>query len=136
MGTIAEKLALLQETKENIRQAITNMGGTVPEGEVFAASPACIYNIPPTTELPSGVYTLTMENPAPEQGSITPAVGSYYVSRKVPVTLTAEPSGGYVFSGWSRFAGKATMPTFISENPYTFNMSTNVRFVANFEAAG
>ena len=39
MGTIAEKLALLQETKENIRQAITNMGGTVPEGEVFAAYP-------------------------------------------------------------------------------------------------
>ena len=110
MGTIAGKLALLQETKENIRQAIADMGGAVPEGEAFAAYPDCIRSIPPTTELPSGVYTLTMDPPAPEQGSITPAAGSYCVSRRVPVTLTAAPNEGYVFTIWSRYAGKATTP--------------------------
>ena len=134
MGTIAEKLAYLRETKAAIRDAITGMGGEVPDNEPFAGYPDCIYNIPPSTELPSGVYTLTVENPTPEAGSVAPAAGSYYVSRKVPVTLTATPSSGYVFSGWSRYAGKATFPTFISDAVHTFAMSTNVRFVANFEA--
>lgn len=135
MGTIAEKLNLLRETKEGIKDAIVEMGGEVPEGEPFSGYPDCILNIPPSSELPSGVYTVTVENPASEKGSVTPAVGSYYVSRKMPITVTAAANSGCQFTGWARYAGKATFPTTISTPVYTYTVTTNVRLVAMFADA-
>ncbi len=132
MGTIAEKLAYLQETKEAIRQAIVDMGGEAPESDPFAVYPDLIYNIPPSTELPKGVYTLTTEANDPAMGTVTPGG---YVSKGISVTIEATPNEGYVFNGWARYAGKATTPTSISEQKHTFEMSTNVRFVAIFQTA-
>ena len=45
MGTTVDKLNKLKITKEAIRVAINNKGGTLTETDIFASYPAAINNI-------------------------------------------------------------------------------------------
>lgn len=130
MGTVSEKLSRLQETKEAVKAAITDMGGTVPENEPFSGYPALIRSIPPVSQLPSGVLTITVENPTPDAGSVTPGG---YVSKGMRVNLVATPKTGYEFSGWAKYVGNNKTPTIITKKDYTFAVSGNMRFVAQFD---
>lgn len=131
MGTIAEKLAALQNTKTAIQQAICDMGVEAAENTPFANYPNLILSIPSGSELPEGVYTVTVENSEPDMGSASPGG---YVSSGMTVTITAAPNSGYQFTGWARYKGSGRFPTMIDEPSHTFTVTGNVRFVATFEA--
>ena len=131
MGTIAEKLSALQNTKTAIRQAICNMGVEVAENTAFANYPSMILTIPSGSELPEDVYTVTVENSEPDMGSVS---SGGYVSAGMTVTIEATPNSGYQFAGWARYKGSGRFPTMIDEPSHTFSVTTNVRFVAMFEA--
>ena len=63
MGTTADKLNKVLETKEAIRTAINNKGGTLTETDTFASYPTAINNIQsggtnePITITQNGIYT-------------------------------------------------------------------------------
>ena len=46
MGTTAQKLNKILETKEAIRTAINNKGGTLTTTDTFASSPCAIVSLP------------------------------------------------------------------------------------------
>lgn len=131
MGTVAEKLTALQNTKEAIRQAICGMGVDVTAETPFSGYAAKILSIPSGSELPEGVYTVTVENSEPDMGDVSPGG---YVSGGMQVTVTATPHAGYQFAGWARYKGSGRFPTSIDEQVHTFAVTGNVRFVAMFEA--
>lgn len=65
----------------------------------------------------SGSGSITID---PDQTEYTPGT---------PVTLTAYPSNGYEFNGWT-----GTNPS--TNNPYTFNINSNISLTANFIPEG
>lgn len=131
MGTIADKLNLLQNTKENIRYAIMAMGLEVPEEEPFSTYPEYIMALPSGGELPDGVSELTVENGMPDMGSVSQGG---YVSDGVRVTVEAAPKDGYRFTSWAKYQGSSKFPSVVEAQTYTFTMAGNVRFKARFEA--
>lgn len=132
MGTVADKLSVLQSTKEAIRYALIAMGQDVPENAPFSSYSDYILSLPTGGELPEGLSELTMENGMPEMGSVSQGG---YVSDGVQVTIEAVPNEGYKFSGWSRYKGSNKFPTMVSEQTHTFIMSGKIRFRAKFEVA-
>lgn len=58
---ISENLTLLAQTKENIRQAIITMGGTVEASAPFSTYPQAILAIPTGgTSIPEGLHEFTL----------------------------------------------------------------------------
>ena len=64
-------------------------------------------------------YTLTAS--AGEGGSVAPTTGSFNAGTQVSVTAT--PSSGYTFSGWSNGS---------TANPFTVTLNSNTSITANF----
>jgi alpha-glucosidase len=72
---------------------------------------------------PATTYTLTIATSG--NGSTNPTAGSYSYSPGAAVAVTATPSGGAVFDGWSGAATGAT-------NPVTITMDADKALTANF----
>lgn len=77
-----------------------------------------------TTGATPVTYTLTTSSP---NGSITRDPNSSSYTSGATVTLTANPSSGYTFTGWSGDASGTT-------NPLTITMNSNKNITANFTA--
>jgi len=132
ISAIKNKLTALQNTKAAIRTAINNMGVEAAEDVPFSAYAEKILSIPSGSELPEGVYTVTVENSEPDMGTVS---GGGYVSSGMMVTIEAVPNSGYTFTGWARYKGNGRFPTMIEEQAHTFTVTGNLRFVAQFEAS-
>ena len=106
----------------------------------------------PCTEAPSVTYTLQLVAD-PEKGSVavTNLLGSdiidngngnYTVPENAEVTILATPLEGYEFTGWKvgnidEMVGCYYCGTAVNteDNPYTFTMTADVSYLAEFEAA-
>lgn len=93
-----------------------------PNGKMLAVSSNEVSNTVSIFELQQ-VYTLTV-NP-PSNGSVTGNVGSYVAGSNA--TVTAVPSAGYVFTGWTGAASGTA-------NPLTVTMDGNKTIGATFTA--
>lgn len=130
MGTIAEKLAYLQETKEAVKYALIDMGVEVADDEPFYNYPDLIYAIP-TSGIPEGVCKITVESSDASLGTVSPGG---YVSKNMDVTICATELGDSVFKEWLCYRGNSMMPISIPKPGYSFTVTEDMRFVASFEA--
>ncbi|UCC39726.1 MAG: SBBP repeat-containing protein [Candidatus Aminicenantes bacterium] len=71
-------------------------------------------------------YTLTLAST--EGGSIDPSAGAYLYDEGTEVTITAAPSQGYRFSGWTGDVPSGQQ----SDNPLTVTMDSDRSITANF----
>lgn len=128
MGTIAEKLAALQETKSAIKDALIEMGQEVYDDDPFSLYPELIRTLP-SGQLPEGICTITVESANPAMGTVSPGG---MASLNMLVTIDAEPKAGYAFKQWNRFTGGGTFPTSVSTQRLTFTVTGDVRYAAVF----
>ena len=73
-------------------------------------------------------YTVTVNCNDDAMGTVTKTPDSAAYHAGTEVTITATPNDGYKFIGWT---GAET----IAENTYTFTVSANATYTANFEAS-
>ncbi len=131
MGTITEKLAALQDTKNAIRDALTEMGQEVYDDDPFSFYPELIRTMPSGGQLPAGVCTITVESANAAMGTVSPGGA---VSSGMTVTIEAEPKAGYAFKQWNRFTGGSMFPTTVTTQSHTFTVAGDARYVAVFQA--
>ncbi len=79
-------------------------------------------------DVDSGKTTYTLSIFASGNGSTTPAPGSYIYDAGEMATITAIPSNGEVFTGWSGAVSGTT-------NPITVTMDDNKSLIANFSGS-
>ena len=79
----------------------------------------------PNTEETTYIITVSCNDAAMGTVTKTPDSAAYHSGTEV--TITATPNDGYMFIGWT---GAET----IAENTYTFTVSANATYTANFEA--
>jgi len=103
-------------------KAMTSAGATILNGTFSGSVDWAVIGLEIRPQSSSGTqYTLTTNVAGP--GSVIPAGGSY--SAGATVTLSATPSAGYQFSGWSGDLSGAT-------NPATLTMNANKNVTATF----
>ncbi len=131
MGTIAEKLAALQETKNAIKDALIEMGQEVYDNDPFSLYPELIRTLP-SGQLPEDICTVTVESANPAMGTVSPGGAA---SLDMLVTIEATPKAGYKFKQWNRFTGGSSFPSLVTAQSHTFTVTGDVRYTAIFTQA-
>lgn len=121
MSTIAEKLTLLQNTKEDIKSAINEKGQTVTDLLPFSGYADKIRAI---TTMPTNIYTIDVRSSDSNAGTIS---GAGMASSGMTVTVSATPADTHEFDGWTENG-----TTVSTDEEYTFQVNEDRNLVAGF----
>lgn len=116
----------VSEGKALISSAITDKGVETEADATFQTMDENIRAIP-AGGLPEDVYTITLTASEPEGGTVS---GGGVVSSGMTITIKANVSDGYNFTGWQENG-----ETVSADEEYTFTVDGNRTLVAQFEEA-
>lgn len=126
MGTTANKLATLLQTKANIKSAIIKKGQEVSDDTPFSEYADKILNIESGGGLPDNIHTISITVNEEDAGTVT---GEGTASDGMYVKIEAHPifTNNFCFSHWSENGVEVSRA-----NPYYFTVTKNRNLVANF----